>query len=87
MKITYEIENGKNVKVKTYVDGRVKKFDKNGNEIYFKSSDGYEFWHEYDENGNCIHFKNSDGYEQWFEYDTNENCIHCKDTDGIEYWY
>ena len=29
MKITYEIENGKNVKVMTYADGRVYKYDEN----------------------------------------------------------
>ena len=33
MKVIYEMENGKKVKVKTYVDGSVYKHDENGNEI------------------------------------------------------
>ena len=41
MKVTYKIENGKKVKVKTYADGSVYKYDKNGNNIYYKHSDGY----------------------------------------------
>ena len=45
MKVTYEIENGKKVKVKTYADGTVKKYDKNGNKIYFRNSKGYEEWY------------------------------------------
>ena len=84
MKITYEIENGKKIKVKTYDNGSVYKYDANGNVIYYKNSDGDEAWSEYDKNGNMIHFKNSDGYEQWFEYDTNGNCIYFKDSDGVE---
>ena len=31
-----------------------KEFDKNNNEIYFKDSDGYEYWKEYDEDNNEI---------------------------------
>ena len=42
MKVTYEIENGKNVKVKTYVDGRVYKYDEKGNEIYRRDNDDNE---------------------------------------------
>ena len=75
MKVTYEIENGKKVKVKTYVDGSVKKFDENGNKIYYKDSDGYEYWSEYNTNGNEIHFKDNYGDEEWFEYDSNGNMI------------
>ena len=57
MKVTYEIEDGKKVKVKTYVDGRVYKYDEKGNKIYLKDSDGYEMWWEYDANGNMIHHR------------------------------
>ena len=32
MKVTYEIENGKKLKVKTYVDGSVYKYDENNKE-------------------------------------------------------
>ena len=59
MKVTYEIENEKKVKVKTYADGRVYKYDEKGNEIYIKDSDGYERWYEYNSNGKVIHYKNS----------------------------
>ena len=45
MKVTYEIENGKKIKVKTYVDGSVFKYDENGNEIYFKDNKGKEKWY------------------------------------------
>ena len=70
MKVTYEIENGKKVKVKTYVDGTVYKFDEKGNWIYYKESDDYEQWREYDANGNEIHFKDSYDFEEWKEYDS-----------------
>ena len=61
MKVTYEMENGKKVKVKTYANGDVRKYDENGNEIYKKdNSNGLEEWHEYDANENMIHFKNNE---------------------------
>ena len=86
MKITYEIENGKKVKVKTYADGTVKKFDENGNKIYYKENNGYERWNEYDSNGNEIHYKDSRGFEYWKEYDANGGMIHRKDNEGEE-WF
>lgn len=64
MKITYEIENGKNVKVMTYADGRVYKYDKNGKLIHTCNTDGYETWSEYNSNGRKIYFKNKIGYEK-----------------------
>ena len=84
MKVTYEMENGKKVKVKTYVDGSVYKYDENGNEIYHKDNDGYECWKEYDANGNKIHYKNRNGCEKW--WDSNGNCIHIRNNDGEE-WF
>ena len=66
MKVTYEIENGKMVKVITYDDGSVMKYDENGNEIYKKDSNGYEDWTEYDTKGNIIHLKDNGGYEKWY---------------------
>ena len=84
MKVTYEIENGKKVKVKTYVDGTVFKYDENGKEIYHKDNDGYECWKEYDANRNKIHYKNSNGCEKW--WDSNGNCIHIRNNDGEE-WF
>ena len=64
MKVTYEIENGKNVKVMTYADGRVYKYDENGKLIHTWNSDGYETWREYNSNGRKIYFKNKIGYEK-----------------------
>ena len=40
MKVTYEIEDGKKVKVKTYADGTVFKYDENNNENYQQGSEG-----------------------------------------------
>ena len=85
--ITYEIGNGNKFKVKTYASGSVKKFDKNGNEIYHKCPDGFEEWHEYNANGRVIHSWNTDGYEQWYEYDSTGNEIHYKSNRGFEQWY
>ena len=68
MKVTYEIENGKKVKVKTYADGRVYNYDEKGNKIYYKDSFGSERWDEYDANGYMIHEWANDGYE-WFSED------------------
>lgn len=57
------------ITVVTYSDGRIKKYDKNGNIIYFKDKYGYndyidskyvlrpyEHEYEYDENGNLIRY-------------------------------
>ena len=38
--------------------------DKNGNEIYFETFDGYWRKCEYDSSGNEIYYENSDGYVQ-----------------------
>ena len=83
MKVTYEIENGKMGKVMTDAYW-VKKFDENGNEIYFKDNDGYEEW--YDSNGNMNHSRCNNGYEYWAEYDSKGKEIHTWDTDGYE-WF
>ena len=87
MKITYEIENGKNVKVMTYADGRVYKYDENGKLIHTWNTDGYEQWYEYNSNGRIIHYKYSNGFEHWKEYDTNGKLIHFKDNRGDESQY
>ena len=62
-KVTYKIENGKKVRVETFANGSVYKYDTNGNIIYFKNSDGNEYWHEYDANGKLIHYKDTKGRE------------------------
>ena len=86
MKVTYEIENGKKVKVKTWDDGTVSKFDENCNEIYHKDNEGKEEWYESDANGKLIHWMRSDGREIWNEYDSNGNVIHYKENNGYEVW-
>lgn len=88
MKVTYEIENGKKIKVKTYANGTVKKYDEKGNMIYFNAySIGlHEGWYEYDSKGHCIHHNSTSGLEQWHEYDSNGNEIHFKSNRGIEWW-
>ena len=86
MKVTYEIENGKKVKIKTYVDGTVFKYDENNKEIYYKGSDGYEMWFDHDSNGHCIHFKDNDGEEEWRKYDSKGRMIYLKVNDGFEEW-
>ena len=63
-----------------------KKYDYNGNLVYYKDSNGHETWKDYDNNGNLIHYKNSNGYEEWYKYDKNGNKIHHKDSDGYEWW-
>ncbi|MEK0344915.1 MAG: hypothetical protein QQN64_06700 [Nitrosopumilus sp.] len=50
----------------------IKKYDKNRNLIYHKSSNGYEHWYE---NNNKIHYKNSNGFEIWYKYDNNNKQI------------
>jgi len=63
----------------------IKEYDFNGNIIYYKDSNGFEYW--YDSNGKVIHYKNSDGYEQWYEYASNGNIIHWWNSKGIEQWW
>ena len=73
MKVTYEIENGNKVRVKTYADGRVYKYDEKRNLIYYKDSFGSECWDEYDENGNHIHHKSiGSEYENWCEHESSQ---------------
>ena len=85
-KVTYEMENGKKVKVETYANGDVRKYDENGNLIHWKNNDGYEEWNEYDSNGNRIHYKDSTGTEIWWECDPNGYFLHVWDNDGEE-WF
>ena len=40
MNVTYEMENGKKIKVKTYADGTVKEISENGSRIHMKSIEG-----------------------------------------------
>ena len=51
----------------------VTEYDRQGNEIHYKSSYGTERWYEYDSKGNKIHFKDNKGKECWHEYDYHPN--------------
>ena len=63
------------------------KYDKNGNLIHEKDSNGFEEWKEYDKNNNLIHEKDSDKCEKWYKYDKNGNLIHEKDSYKYKQWY
>lgn len=41
----------------------LRKYDNNGNSIYYRNSNGYECWKEYDDKGNIIHYKNSNDHK------------------------
>ena len=62
----------------------IKRYDKNGNLIYYKDSIGFEEWWVYD-NNNLIYHKDW-SIEEWYEYDQNGNEIHYKDSNGFEEW-
>ena len=51
------------------------KFDKNDNLIYWKDSNGNEYWNKFDENDHSIYTKFSSGREIWYKYDENNNGI------------
>ena len=53
-------------------------YDKNGNVIHTKNSDGFEEWYKYDKNGNQIHYKDTEGCEEWYEYDCDGNIMNYK---------
>ena len=86
MKTIKQIMEEKGLEIPKVVKYPIIEYDKNGNEIHYKNSNGHEYWKEYDKKGNKIHHKNSDGYEHWYEYDKNGNLIHYKSSDGHEYW-
>ncbi len=65
----------------------IKKYDKNSNLIYYKYSNGLEYWYKYDENNNLIYYFRSDGFEYWCKHDKNNNEIYWKNSSGYEHWY
>lgn len=73
--------NSGNQAVKLYL---IRKFDQNGNEIYYKNSIGDEEWREYDENGNLVYSKDSKGFKKWYEYDERGNLVYGKISTGKE---
>ena len=87
MKVTYEIENGKKIKVKTYVDGTVSKYDENGNEIYHLYTDDEEEYKEYDSDGHMIHLEDGTGWQLWREFDSKGNMIAEYDNIGRQVWF
>ena len=87
MKVTYEIEDGKKVKVKTYADGSVIKYDEKGNEIYHLYTDDEEEWKEYDSEGHMIHLDDGTGWQLWREFDSKGNMIAEWDNIGRQVWF
>jgi hypothetical protein len=57
--------------------------DKNGNEIYYETSNGFWVKREWDENGKEIYSENSDGYWCKYEYDKNGNEIYYENSEGV----
>ena len=51
------------------------KFDKKGNEIYYKGIDSKETWSIYDENNNLVYSKWTNGWKAWYKYDKNNKRI------------
>ena len=62
-------------------------YDKKGNKVYSKNSEGKEIWYEYNGNNKEIHTEDSDGNETWSEYNTKGSIIHYKSSGGYECWY
>ena len=61
--------------------------DKNGNQIHYKDSNGFESWKEYDDKNRIIHYRNSNGLEIWSEYtDSSKKVHHIDDSTGYEYF-
>ncbi len=56
--------------------------DKNNNEIYYESSNGFWWKQEYDSNNNRIYCENSTGYWCKREYNQNNNIIYFEDSSG-----
>ena len=56
--------------------------DKNGNQIYFKNSNGFWRKRERDSNGTEIYYEFSDGFWYKREYDSNGNEIYFEDSHG-----
>ena len=57
--------------------------DKNGNVIYYESSNGQWRKREYDSNGNKIYFENFSGFWYKREFDSNGNLIYSEDSNTI----
>jgi hypothetical protein len=58
--------------------------DKNNNEIYYETSNGYWIKREFDKNNNRIYYETSDGGWVKREYDLNNNRIYWENSNG--YW-
>ena len=74
------------VGTQSVVINTIHEYNRDGKEIYTRTSDGFEKWFEYDENGRKIYMRNSDEIEWWYEYDENGNKIYEKNSVGFEEW-
>jgi len=59
--------------------------DKNGNEIYYETSDGNWSKREYDSNGRVTRYEASDGFWSKREYDSNGNETRYENSYGL--WF
>jgi len=56
--------------------------DKNGNQIYYETSNKYWCKREYDSKENVIYFEDSEGYWRKREYDSKGNRIYYENSKG-----
>jgi hypothetical protein len=59
--------------------------DKNDNQIYRETSNGYWYKQEFDKNNNKIYWEDSNGYWWKREYDKNNNPIYYENSNG--FWW
>jgi len=62
-----------------------RRYNKKGDLVYSKDSDGFEEWYKYDKNDKLIHYKTKH-WEEWYEYDEKRNLIHYRNSQGNEDW-
>ena len=63
------------------VDGTLRLYDDNNNQIYYENSEGYWQKYEYDADGNMTYYETSRCYWAKYESDANGNVIYWEDSD------
>ena len=66
-------------------DGDFRLYDKNGNEIYYETSDGYWYKVKFDDRDNETYFEDLHGTWKKRKYDENDNVIYCEYSNG-DWW-
>ena len=64
------------------VDGPLRLYNADGNQIYDETSNGYWAKYEYDDNNNQIYYESSHGWWVKYEYDTHSNKIYYENSHG-----